>query len=180
VGSNPTGGIYRSMRKILMLLLIVLSLSGFAWYKTQIGTGIGNCGPASVAMAIDWAYQRNKVSVEEVRSIIGYKTLDGTTSLLELKSALDYHRVKNIGVVVTTLDELKKFVGRRSSFITSIRTGYITNRKYSYNGGHFILVTGVYKDFFIVQDPLGGEDQMYSIKEVWNAMEYKNIILVSR
>ena len=61
------------------------------WFKSQIDTGSGNCGPACAAMII----QRDgtDITVEAARDIIGYKIEDGATSISELTYILQQYHI---------------------------------------------------------------------------------------
>jgi len=157
------------------------------WYRTQVGSGIGNCGPASVAMSITWSTEHHDVTVEAVREFIGYTRVGGATDFMELTSAMRHWDVPYDIEVVTTLDGLKDLVDRENLIaIVLIGTEGITynpteifGRNYKYNGGHYIVLSEVVSSYFIVQDPMPfGADRRYHTEEVWNAMKDQRIILI--
>lgn len=169
------------MKKYLFLVFFVLFLSidssaQFSWYKSQLETGIGNCGPACVAMAVGWSKGR-VVSVQEVRSIIGYRVSDGSTSFAELMFALDSYNVPYTTRTITSRQDLLSV--RPNVFIIGVVMKGITNRGYDYSEGHYLLITGVRGRDLIVQDPLGGPDRYYNATEVWKSLRSSQVIVIS-
>jgi len=166
------------MRKIIILLLIFISFNistnslnthdNTTWYKSQIDTGIGNCGPACAAMLI----QRSGVdiTVEMARKLIGYKASDGATNTFELMYILQQYRIK-----YRLLKNLDQYFGYGVVLVV-INTKYISNRGYSYSGGHYIIITGIINNnYYLVHDPLTGPNKMYKISEVKKASYWKPI-----
>lgn len=157
----------------MVTLLIVLLAIGPTWYKTQEGTGIGNCGPACVAMVLEWGGR--KTTVEEVRSWIGYQREDGATTWEELDSALDgwiRHRIEQVDILEVQVTQGPLIVLLDMS---KIRSG----KNHSYMGGHYVVISGVDMDSFIVQDPMpNGQDRRYKIHEVYSALKSTVIIQV--
>ena len=190
--SPEKGKLMRNIVFTLILLLgLTLSLPTIAdsdneWYRTQVGSGIGNCGPACVAMSVNWATE-NEITVEAVRDFIGYTREGGATDFMELTSAMRKWNVPYDIEVVTTLKGLTDLVDRENLIaIVLIGTDGITyspeeifGRNYKYNGGHYIVLSEVVSNYFVVQDPMpDGADRRYHLEEVWSAMKDKRIILV--
>jgi hypothetical protein len=167
---------------ILFLLLASCSFSDPAWYRSQIGTGVGNCGPATVAMATSWA-TNTSVSVSRARNYIGYTNKNGATSFDELVRCL-----KKFNVVVYylrpqdfSLNNIKYYLSKNGLIIILIETIFIENRTYGYKGGHYIILSGIDKGNFIVQDPLAGKpDSFYNINQVWKALSMNEAIVITR
>lgn len=183
------------MKRLVLALILLLSVFSISatdtegeteWYRTQVGSGVGNCGPACTAMAINWSTVY-EVTVERVREFIGYTRPSGATDFMELTSAMRYWEVPYDIEIVLTLQGLKDLVDRDNLIaIVLIDTEGITynpseifGRNYDYNGGHYIVLNEVVSSYFIVQDPMPyGADRRYHVDEVWNAMKDQRIILV--
>ena len=155
---------------ILFLLITSCSFSDPTWYRSQIGTGVGNCGPATVAMAASWATNTN-ISVTRTRNLIGYRTIDGATSFDELVYSLKKLNILVIYLKDFSLNDLKYYLSKDKLIILSIETIFIENKVYKYKGGHYIILSNIDKDNFVVQDPLVGKaNSFYNINQVWKAL----------
>jgi ABC-type bacteriocin/lantibiotic exporter with double-glycine peptidase domain len=175
-------------KKLIIIFLLVASLlsAQTAWYRTQLNTGVGNCGPACVAMAVAWI-NNPSITVQEVRKFIGYKRKDGSTSMEELVRALDYYSVSSNIISLASLDSLRDILKIRGVIVIisltpsviSKATDKVYGRPYDYKGtGHFIILEDVDSEYFVVQDPLGNKDRRYLIKEVLAAMKEKRAIII--
>lgn len=135
------------------------------WYRTQYGTGVGNCGPALVSMGIAWATGRN-VSVETIRSEIGYPYKDGSTDFSMLLRSLRRHDIDVCVRVVKDQDDLRSIVDRGEIAFVLIDTSDIPmskkdprtdlfGRYYPDDMDHYVLIKGYSTDdrYFIVYDP---------------------------
>ncbi len=135
------------------------------WYRTQFGTGVGNCGPATVSMAILWASGVD-VPVEQIRAEIGYPYVNGATSLEDLEQSMNSHGVRTRRPVVSSAQELTRIIERGHLALVLIRTGGIERaqrdprtdlfgRYYDEDEGHYLLVKGYSLDgrYFVVYDP---------------------------
>lgn len=193
------------MKKLTILfLLITMTLTAVnadkneenvdtGWYKTQVGTGIGNCGPASVAMGIKWSTGRN-ISVEDVRRFIGYTRPDGSTDFLELISALRKYGATYDLIRIFSLTGLKSLVEFDDLItIVLINTEKINrnisgdpldpkgvfDRNYDYKTGHYIILGDVVSNYFVIQDPLPpGSNRRYHVDEVWVALKDERVIVI--
>jgi ABC-type bacteriocin/lantibiotic exporter with double-glycine peptidase domain len=176
--------------KILALLVLLVPLCCTAqtrWYRTQVGTGVGNCGPACVAMAVAWINQPD-ITVQEVRKFIGYKRKDGSTSSEELVRALDFYSIDNTLISLESLESLRDILKIRGVIVIisltpsivskAIKGDNVYGRPYEYNGTHFIILEAVDSEYFVVQDPLANKDRRYLIKEVLAAMKEKRAIII--
>jgi hypothetical protein len=142
-----------------------LEREGVEWYRTQFGTGVGNCGPATVSMAILWA-RGAEVPVEQIRAEIGYPSADGATTLEELEGSLNGHGIRTRHASVSSPQELAGIVERGHLALVLIRTGGIervrqdprtelAGRYYDEDEGHYLLVKGYSLDgrYLVVYDP---------------------------
>lgn len=107
------------------------------WYRTQFGTGVGNCGPALVSMAILWA-RGIDVGVQNICREIGYPRPDGGLSLEDLQRPLTRHGVSIRSAILESDDD----------------------------GGHYILVKGYSLDrrYFVVYDPYPADWEKNSLR----------------
>jgi hypothetical protein len=183
----------KKLRAVIILFLffaLCFSTQGETkWYRTQAGTGIGNCGPTCVSMAIAWSTQKN-VPVETIRDFLGYQRENGATDFMELALALrEWKAIYDIEAI-NNLSGLKELVKRKDMIvIVLINTSGITTapledidifgKNYDYEVGHYIILTDVISNYFEVQDPLpGGSDRRYKIQEVWDSMKDRKVILI--
>jgi len=181
------------MKKLIFILVLLLGItlpivanSDNEWYRTQVGSGIGNCGPACVAMSIKWSTEHD-VTVEIVREFIGYTRKNGATDFMELTLAMRKWKVPYDIEVITSLTGLKDLVDRENLIaIVLIGTEGITynpdeifGRNYKYNGGHYIVLSEVVSNYFVVQDPMPhGADRRYHVDEIWAAMKDQRVVLI--
>jgi hypothetical protein len=178
------------------------------WYRTQFGTGIANCGPALVSMAILWARGRD-VPVQQVRAEIGYPYDDGATSFDDLKESLRRHGVAFRSPTLSEPQDLQDVLDRGHIALVLIQSGGIekvdgdpsTNllgRYYSDDLGHYVLVKGysLDKGYFVVYDPypvdwesnsmrygddvsMIGKNRYYPSGELFEALRTKMILEVT-
>lgn len=180
------------MIKKIVLLSIIFSIISFSlcaddngeWYRTQVGSGIGNCGPACVSMSIAWA-TGSDIAVETVRNYIGYTRIDGATDYLELASALRRWNVPYDIEIVSSLQGLIDLVDRGDLIaVVLVDTAGISinatfGKNYDFSGGHYVVLTEVISNYFVVQDPIPpGIDRRYHIDEVWDSLRDRRIIIV--
>lgn len=179
------------IKKIVLLFIIFLIVSfslcaddNEKWYRTQVGSGIGNCGPACVSMTIAWSTGLD-VAVEKVRNYIGYTRIDGATDYLELALALRHWDVPYDIEVVTSLRGLVDLVDREDLIVVvlvdtaGISINATFGKNYDFSGGHYVVLTEVISNYFVVQDPIPpGIDRRYHINEVWDSLRDRRIIIV--
>jgi hypothetical protein len=181
------------MKKLIftLMLFLIISLPIIAdddneWYRTQVGSGIGNCGPACVSMSIKWSTEYD-VTVEAVREFIGYTRKNGGTDFMELASAMRKWEVPYDIKIIVSLSGLKDLIDRKNLIaIVLINTGSITynpdeifGKNYEYDGGHYIVLSEVVSSYFVVQDPMPhGADRRYHVDEIWAAMKDRRVILI--
>jgi LysM repeat protein len=139
----------------------------YDWYKTQFATGInGNCGPASVAMAIHWAKGEN-VAVAKVRQEIGIPYKNGAIDFSDMKKSFSKHGVRTQSIVVEGMDDIKRIVDRGNIAIMLFNTRSIrkaagspssdyVGRYYDDISGHYIVIKGYTLDgkYVIAYDPM--------------------------
>jgi len=178
------------------------------WYRTQFGTGIANCGPALVSMAILWARGKD-VPVQQIRAEIGYPYDDGATSFDDLKESLRRHGVAFKSPTLSEPQDLQNLLDRGHIAFVLIQSGGIekadgdpsTNlvgRYYSDDLGHYVLVKGysLDKSYFVVYDPypvdwesnsmryadevtMIGKNRYYPAGELFDALRTKMILEVT-
>ena len=171
------------MKKLLLtisLLLLSLTLysqiTSWKYYKSQINTGIGNCGPTCAAMAIYWSNNID-VSVQKLRSIIGYKTPDGNTTIEDLQFLLNFYVVKNELYTFNRISELKDFVNNNKLAIILIQTKFF--KDYGFDASHFIILSAVLdQKTYRVQDPLLGPDREFDMPTLQKAVGINNIAII--
>jgi hypothetical protein len=172
---------------LLVLLVPIFCTAQTKWYRTQIGTGVGNCGPACVTMAVA-GINNPDITVQEVRKFIGYKRKDGSTSMEELVRALNFYSIDNNMISLESLESLRDILKIRgvivivslvpSTVSKALKGDNVYGRPYEYNGSHFIILEDVDSEYFVVQDPLANKDRRYLIKEVLAAMKEKRVIII--
>jgi hypothetical protein len=178
------------------------------WYRTQFGTGIANCGPALVSMAILWARGKD-VQVQQIRAEIGYPYDDGATSFEDLEESLRRHGVGFKSPTLTEPQDLQDLLDRGHIAFVLIQSGGIekvdgdpsTNlvgRYYGDDLGHYVLVKGysLDKSYFVVYDPypvdwesnsmryadevtMIGKNRYYPAGELFDALRTKMILEVT-
>jgi hypothetical protein len=178
------------------------------WYRTQFGTGIANCGPALVSMAILWARGKD-VPVQQIRSEIGYPYDDGAVSFDDLGQSLGRHGISYRTPTLSSPRDLMSIVDRGHIAFVLIQSGEIqkvdgdptTNlvgRYYDDDEGHYVLVKGysLDKGFFVVYDPypvdwesnsmryaddvsMIGKNRYYSAQQLFDAMKTRMVIEVT-
>jgi len=146
----------------------------FEWYRYQGEWDSGacasnNCGPTSVAMAIQFAHDNQWVSISDIRTYISGSDCRWT-NLDDLRSALSHWGVDH--TTITGMDAVRDAVNSRGHIvIVPVWMSYIPpgsdylvphsdpsshyDRYYSYDSGHFVVVKGISDDnnWSIVHDP---------------------------
>jgi hypothetical protein len=145
----------------------------FDWYKTQFGTGIlGNCGPATVAMAAHWASGID-TPVASIRSEIGMPFSNGAVNFEHMVKPLRRRGIRFAFKPVSSATDIRSNIDRGDIVIALIHTSLIrktrgdrvknmVGRYYNDSTGHYIIIKGYTKDrkHFIVYDPIPSD---------WNA-----------
>ena len=182
--------------------------SDLDWYKGQWGTGIANCGPAVVAMAILFSRGQD-FPVETIRDEIGFPYEDGSTSFDDLRGSLQRHGVHSGMPTLSTPRTLTDIVDRGHIALVLIQTGNITKtagdprrdlvgRYYDDDEGHYVIVKGYSLDrrYFVVYDPypvdwdsnslrygdgttMIGKNRYYPASELFASLKTPTVIEVS-
>lgn len=181
-------------RKPLILLILFCIIISYTWsdelwwYKTQTGTGLGNCGPACVAMSIYWSTGED-ITVREIRDRIGYRLWDGATSFEELLSALIEYGIDAWFEEVNTIDDLIGLVYRYDIIVIALidagEIDVMDNRYYGkthyYDRGHYVILYDYFADAFQVHDPIiYGQERLYKSDQIWRALRQGRVIIVRR
>ncbi len=148
--------------------------TGNSWYRYQgeADSGPGryvNCGPASVAMAVQ-RYTGTRVPVRDIRSALPGDSLGGTT-MSELTSLLNQYGVGYRRTIGQPAD-VRQALARGNPVMALVRMGEIdpgsdyngasaspsvrTGRYNDFAGGHYFIIRGVSRDgrYYRVHDPL--------------------------
>lgn len=141
------------------LLFIAVYVHSQDWSKLQLGTGIGNCGPAAAAMLVERSGQH--ITVQEARMIIGYRQADGATSFGDLKIILRRYNI--------TFSSIRLNDYREGVMIVLLEMSQIEDKLHDYNGRHYVVIFGIRGRYYRVYDPLVRGEQLYSIEEVRRA-----------
>jgi len=180
------------------------------WYKTQFNTGLnGNCGPASVAMAIHWSTGTN-IDVRNIRKQIGLPSKDGGIGFNHMINIFGRYKMRTRLQTIRSEEEIFKIIDSDDIVILLFNSGKIrkTNsniqetlfdRYYDDSVGHFLIVKGysLNKEYFVVYDPIPGDwwlnsvrysdgvsmigkNRYFSAKEVFGALKTRTILIVSR
>jgi len=157
------------------------------WYKCQIGTGTaGNCGPTSVAMAIDWSGAK-EVTARQVREYIGMPFPDGSTGFAHLVKALKYYKAVYREVFVKNIEDIDKILNDGNVIIilyytgtTELSDGSRFGRNYYELAGHWIVLKDEYRGYWVANDPMpNGENRFYGKEQIWVSLNRK-VIVVSK
>jgi ABC-type bacteriocin/lantibiotic exporter with double-glycine peptidase domain len=156
------------------------------WYKTQMGTGPGNCGPASAAMAVQWATGKN-ISVQKARNVIGWPVSNGAIGIRHITKILNYFKASFKQVEINTIKDIDKYLAEGNIIIVLFNTKTISKtdgskygRTYNEAVGHYIVMYKSYRDFWVVNDPMyDGNGRLYLKEEVFKSL-YREIIIVWR
>ena len=180
----------------------------FDWYKTQFGTGLGNCGPAAAAMACYWSTGED-ITVEQIREDIGEPNNSRAVSLDHLKAVLNGRDVPSSFEWLGSADDLRGLIDGERIAILWIHTGWLSHtegdaaatrigRYYEDECGHFIVLKGYTLDgrYFLAHDPIPGDwytndvlypdgsmlgrDRFYPSEEVWKSLKSLRIIAIRR
>lgn len=158
----------------ILLLFLTINLYSLDWYKSQEGTGIGNCGPACVSMAVLWSTGWD-IPVSYIRNyIIGYTNWDGSTDIYQLYYAISQYTI----CALFEINDLKNLTFNENIYIILIDTKYISNKLYDYEGGHYIILYEKIGNYFLVNDPLkNSKNVAYKINEIKEALK-NNLLLI--
>ena len=178
------------------------------WYRTQYGTGVANCGPALVSMAILWARTKD-FPVQQIRAEIGYPNEDGGLSFDDLGGSLGRHGVSYRSPTLGSPRDLVSIIDHGHIAFVLIQSGDIgkvdgdpaqnlVGRYYDDDEGHYVLVKGYSLDrkFFVVYDPypvdwesnslryaddvtMIGKNRYYPAQQLFDALKTRVVIEVT-
>jgi Peptidase_C39 like family len=167
------------------------------WYKSQFNTGNpGNCGPASVAMMVQWANvapidplgdagavaRSYEISVEAVRAKIGNPYKDGATSMDNLEAALTEYDVdfRDVDYREINWRQIDALLTLGYKLIVLVDLDQIDSRANLGKGlgGHYFVISGAEGDYFQIQDPYNGPNVRFLKGTVTRAMTTTRFILV--
>lgn len=165
--------------KIFVLLILftppLFSESNY-WHYYQLNfNGLGNCGPACVAMVYTY-HTGNPIHLDKVNRYITYREEDGSTTLYMLHKALQKLDIPN------EIVEKKVFIFSEYLYIINIDTEYILNREYDYSGGHYIVLFDYFDGWYKVNDPLHHKKEFvwYYEKDIEMAVQHNRVIRVEK
>jgi PKD repeat protein len=180
------------------------------WYKTQYNTGNnGNCGPTSVAMAIQWAKGLD-IPVRSVREITGTPVSNGGLSWEHLKRALDFYKVNYIYRVTYAPQDIFDAIDKDHIVLILFDRGRIEVAKGEYSrdlfgryytdaGGHYVVAKGysLDKKYLVVYDPIPadwwqnsarysdgvsmiGRNRYYSVNTLYSELKERAVLEILR
>lgn len=142
-----------------------------------------SCGPASLNMDGAFLWHATLDQVRYIRLINQYlhKTdidncLPGGTSTTDLVNAA--RAVNNCPNTYKasgwTLARVRQEIDAGRPVVVAVKAGYLSNRGYSYSGGHFVLVVGYDNGVMVCHDPgtSRGAFKRYSNSDFTSAMAY--------
>lgn len=170
-------------RLILIILFLFIAFLGFSqqdsWHYYQLDYyGLGNCGPACVAMA--YTYKSGYfIHIDYINWLIGYNRLkDGATTLYILSNVMN---IIGLNHKVVEFNSLKTFTFEENFYILSINTRYISNKDYEYNDGHYIIIFDHKDGFYKIADPLSKKEFVwYNEKDLERAKRNSYAIAIEK
>ena len=173
------------MRKLMLFLIIMFALFTLAthtyaqsitseeiesWYKGQLGTGLGQCGPACVAMIIERSGP--DTTIAQIRAQLPDGPADGATRYDDLLDIINTY-----GIYYEWLNGLSKWNGEGIVMI-AVNPYYVPEVAYDYNGGHYLLIVGETETHYIVNDPMVGSPIRYYSKDAVIGARFNYIIWI--
>lgn len=171
------------MRKLIVLLLLlfcvvvavthaqsITSEDDTSWYKSQIGQGLGQCGPTCVAMIIERSGP--STTIQQIRAQLPPGPADGGTDFNDLLG------------VINTYDIYYQYLGGLSEWsgegivLILLNPIYVSEVPYEYDGSHYIILVGEKDDKYIVNDPFIGTPIRYYSKDAIARARYYYIIWI--
>ncbi len=143
--------------------------------------GHGSCGPASLSMCSCCILGRTPTyqDIVNVWSYLGRDTCGNDmtgTSLTELRNAARGwpFGLANVTKSTFTLQQIKDQLAAGRPVLVHVIAGYLSNRGYSYTGGHYIVARGYDPSNIICNDPgtYAGENKYYSNADMTAAMTH--------
>lgn len=159
----------------MFLFVAALSFANKSWYVDQNGTGIGNCGPATVAMMISYT-EHVRIPVQVIREEIGYTRDDGSTDLEELSGVLERHKIRYSKTEIKTKVDLDELLETHHIVLVDVDMSYIPNKS-NYDKGHYLILSSYSEGTYEAQDPLNGSDVHYNADAIWSAMKTREVLV---
>lgn len=164
-----------------MLLNVAFMKQFFSTTSCPDG-GHGSCGPASLSMCCCYVLGRTPVpqDIINVWAYLGRDTCGNDssgTSFSELVSAgKSVFGLSKISTGTFTLQQLKNEIAAGRPVLVHVQAGYLSNRGYSYTGGHYIVAIGYDANNIICNDPgtYAGAQKYYSNSDMTSAMAAKS------
>jgi hypothetical protein len=165
---------------------VILSVPFMKQFWNDDTCGHGSCGPASLTMCCRYVFAQSRANgtptpqdMINIWSYLGGDT-DGNdpngTSLDQLVSAAHwYFHLNTVYRTTSTLANVKNEIAAGNPVLVHVQAGYLSNRGYSYTGGHYIAAVGYNDNYLICNDPgtYLGEHKYYSNSDMINAMNAK-------
>lgn len=163
----------KTINSLILLLLPTLLFSQSittedttSWYKTQVGTGVDNCGPVVIAMLVERSGPAT--SVQQIRNQLP----EGSADYDDLLEVLDNYRIK-----FYYLKNLDEWSGEGVVMLL-FNPSLVPEVPYDYDGGHYILLTGKRGSNYIVNDSLASMPGLYYPEEAVRRARYRYIIWI--
>ena len=123
----------------------------------------------------DWLYKRYGTS----QAINGYNGAVTSTTILETL-AREYAGFPNSYKTTLTIDGVRQKISQGYPVIVAVNSGKLSNRGYSYAGGHFVVAKGYTSTHIIANDPgtINGNSKYYLNSEFQSAMSGGCVIVV--
>lgn len=114
-----------------------------------------DCGPTCLKMLLGWAGLAEKVSVDQIsRDIkIAPRGKGSFAGFNQLMFAASKYGLKLVYQRPTSLDKLRAELDAGRPSIALIHYGSISRRQSTFNGGHFVIVSGYDDDLIFLHDP---------------------------
>ncbi|MCE5323326.1 C39 family peptidase [bacterium] len=162
---------------------VILGVSFLKQFYTYNGGDCGHasCGPASLSMCACYVLGRTPtyLDIVNVWSYLGRDTCGNEssgTSLTELRNAARGwpFGLSNVYKSTLTLQGVKNEITAGRPVLVHVQCSYLSNRGYSYTGGHYIAAVGYDTGYLICNDPgtYLGEHKYYSDSDMTGAMAY--------
>ncbi|MEN6356961.1 MAG: C39 family peptidase [Armatimonadota bacterium] len=162
---------------------VILGVEFLEQFWNDDTCGKGSCGPASIAMCNCYVLGRTPVT-QDIINVWLFLGGDPNgndpagTSLSQLVSASHEwpFGVAAVYQTTSTLAGVKSEIAAGNPVLVHVKAGYLSNRGYSYTGGHYIAAVGYNDDYLICNDPGTwlGEHKYYSNADMTKAMKSKH------
>jgi hypothetical protein len=140
---------------------VLLPVTFMAQFYNNDNCGHGSCGPASLSMCAAYALGRAPSS-QDIMNVWSYLGGDicgndpNGTSLTQLRNAArawPFGLVNVSYVSITSLQTIRNELDAGRPMVVHVVCKYLSNRGYTYKGGHYVAVIGYDEDHIICNDP---------------------------